>query len=371
MSAVHMAEMFQIQAAACHANGSPFYGVLPQRIAKDIAADGPSAAVLAGHEGDPGPSALALRLMAAVHYLVLTGEAPDLALHYPSVGGDGDAALAWPAIRDLMRGRPLELAAGLQHPPQTNEPARAAALFGALLQLAWPDPLPVRLFEFGAAGGLNLRADRFLYRSADGHRWGPLSPVELDPAWQTAPPNRPAIIEVVERRGADLAPIDATTGAGTARLASFVWPDQRERLERLRGAILVAGQHPVMLEESPAGDFVDAIEPADGHLTVLWHSAVWQYLSRAERVHVTARINEIGAAATDTAPFVHIAFEPRRFTEQGVRRYLVTAETWPGGESRLLGEAPPHGVPVIWGRPAADPDRPMPDCAQWPTHPTH
>lgn len=362
-----MAEMFQIQAAACQTLGSPFYGVLLQRIAKDILSDGPSAAVLAGHEDDPGPSALALRLMGAVHNLVLTGGAPDLAAHFPSVGGDGDPVATWPPLRDLFREHPLELAAGLHHPPQTNEPGRAAALFGGLLHVAGPDPLPVRLFEIGTSGGLNLRADRFCYRSADGHRWGPLSPVDLDPAWHTLPVSAPGHIHVVERRGADLAPIDPTTPAGAARLTSFVWPDQAERLRRLRGALLVAGQYPVQLDTIAAADFVDGIEPVDGHLTVLWHSVMLQYVDAAEKVRLADRINQIGAAATDLAPFAHISFEPRRLTADGVRRYLVTAETWPGGTHTILGEAPAHGMPVRWGEPEPDRARPAPDGPQWPS----
>lgn len=353
-----MAEMFRIQAAACRALGSPFYGLLIDRAAADILADGPTAAVLAGHEDDPGPSALALRLFGTVHYLVLAGEAPDLARHFPSAGGDGDAAAAWPVLRDLMCQCPLELAAGLHLAPQTNEVGRSAPLFGALMQVAGPDPLPVRLHEIGAAGGLNLRADRYLYRTADGHRFGPLSPVELDPAFMTLPSPAPGLIHVVERRGADLNPVDPLTRDGAARLESWIWPDQRDRLRRMRGAFLVAGQYPATVEECSAADFVDQIQPVDGHLTVLWHSVMWQYLQPAEQERIEARIAEIGAAATDLAPFAHIAFEPRRLSEHGAHRFLVTAETWPARQRLVLGEAPAHGMPVTWGEPA--PDRPGP-----------
>lgn len=362
-----MAEMFQLQASACHGLGSPFYGVLLQRMAKDILADGPTAAVLAGREDDRGEAAIALRLLGAVHYLALTGDAPDVAAHFTSTGGDGDPVGAWPALVDLMRNSPLELAAGLQHAPQTNEVGRAAPLFGALLHVAGPDPLPVRLFEIGASGGLNLRADRFCYRSADGHRYGPLSPVTLDPAFMTSPTPAPGLIHVVERRGADIAPIDPMTADGAARLTSFVWPDQRERLQRLRNAILVAGQYAAPVEASSAADFVDRIELVDGHLTVLWHSVVLQYIDAAEKVRIADRLNQIGAQATELAPFVHLSFEPRRLTAHGVRRYLVAAETWPGGIHRVFGEAPPHGMPVTWGEPAPDPQRPAADGPQWPT----
>ena len=39
-----------------------------------------------------------LRVIGAVHKLVLSGAAPALAAHFPSVGGDGDAAAAWPLV---------------------------------------------------------------------------------------------------------------------------------------------------------------------------------------------------------------------------------------------------------------------------------
>lgn len=361
-----MAEMFRIQAAACQSLGSPFYGALINRAATDILSDGPTAAVLAGHEEDPGPSALALRLFGTVHRMVLDEEAPELAKHYPSAGGDGDAVAAWPVLRALFRERPLEISAALHQVPQTNEVGRAAGLFGALMHIAGPDPLPVRLNEIGAAAGLNLRADRFLYRSADGHRYGPLSPVELDPAFMTLPAPAVGPIHVVERRGVDVSPIDPHTRDGAIRLQSWVWPDQLDRLQRMRGAILVAGQYPAQIDTGAAADFLDRLEPVDGHLTVLWHSVMWQYLGPAERARISARLNQIGAMATDLAPFAHISYEPRKLTPHGVRRYLVTAETWPARQQLILGEGPGHGMPVTWGPPAPDLARPSADGPQWP-----
>ena len=253
-----MAELIRIQARACQRLGSPFYGALLDDLAADVLLDGPAAAVLAGHEEDPGPSALALRLAGSVHRMVLAGEAPELAAHYPSAGGDGDPVAAWPVFRALLAAQPLEVAGGLHNPPQTNEVGRAAALFGGLLNVAGPDPMPVRLLEIGAAAGLNLRSDRFRYRTQSGSVWGPLSPVELDPAWDVRPTETASLIRVVERRGADLAPIDPATDEGAIRLASYVWPDQSERMRRLRSAILVARAYPATLETSSAADFVDA-----------------------------------------------------------------------------------------------------------------
>lgn len=355
-------ELIEAQSRKCRELGSPFYADLLELIAADAAADGPVAAVLAGHEDDPESAAVPLRLMGSIHYLVLTGQAPEPALHYPSTDGDGDAGAAWIAVRQLLRTHPLEVAAGLRHAPQTNEVGRAAGLFGALLTLVSDDPMPVRLFEIGCSGGLNLRADRFRYRSADNHRWGPLSPVDLNPAWMTLPAESLPVVEVVERRGADLNPIDATDQDGAIRLASYVWADQTERLRRLRGAILIAGQHPAQIETATAADFLDRIELREDQLTVVWHSVMLQYVQAEERTRIAARINELGAAATDNSPFAHISFEPQQLSVTEGAHYLVTATRWPGGEPQILGEAPPHGMPVQWGEPLIDAD-----AASWET----
>src|SRR5699024_3509885 len=121
----------------------------------------------------------------------------------------------------------------------------------------------------------------------------PMSPVELNPAWVASPGDLPGLVHVVERRGADLAPIDPTTSEGAARVASFVWADQLDRLQRVRDATLVAQQWPAALETMDAADFVDEIEPVAGHLTVLWHSVMWQYLPVATQRRVAARLEAI------------------------------------------------------------------------------
>jgi hypothetical protein len=349
-----MAEHLREQARACAELGSPLYAVLLDRLADDVLAGGPAADVLHGHEDDAGPSALALRLAGAVHRLVLAGQAPALAAHYPSTGGDGDPDAAWPAFRAVLCSRPDDVRAGLGSPPQTNEVGRSAALLGGLLHVAGPDPLPVRLWEIGASGGLNLRADQFRYQAADGASWGPAaSPLVLAPAWDAVPAGTPARLDVVERVGGDLAPIDPTTEDGALRLASYVWPDQVERMRRLRGAVAVARQHPARLVRAGAADFVAGLRLSTGALTVVWHSVMWQYVPAPEREAVLDRLATLGGQATEAAPLAHVAFEPRRPAPGSAHRFLVVVQRWPGGAEQVLGEAPPHGLPVTWGAPAA------------------
>ena len=110
------AEAFRVQSAACAELGSPMYAELAARCATDIETGGPVAVVLAGHEDDPGPSALALRLLGSVHRLVLERRAGELAVFYPSVGGAWDPGPGWRAFRDAggrRRGHARTLAHGL------------------------------------------------------------------------------------------------------------------------------------------------------------------------------------------------------------------------------------------------------------------
>jgi len=346
-----LVEHIRTQATACRELGSPFYGVLLNHVADDVASGGPAADVLAGHANETGPAAVALRFAGAAHRLALAGEAPELAAHFASTGGDGDPDGAWLALRTLLSERPHAVGAGLELAPQTNETGRSAALFGALLHVVGPATLPVRLWELGASGGLNLLADRFQYVADDGGSWGPSSPVVLGPAWHTVPDGAPPHVDVVERVAGDVAPVDPTTRDGELRLLSFVWPDQTERLARLRGAIRLAHEVPVRRVEAGASAFLDGLELADGCLTVVWHSVMWQYLPREEQDRVTVRIAALGTQATAERPLAHIGFEPRRLSPGTLHRFIVSAQTWPGGEERLLGEAPPHGMPVRWGTP--------------------
>src|SRR5438270_8712885 len=135
----------RLQAGWCLDLGSPLYAELLNRAAADAEAGGPVWDVVVGSEFDPGPSALALRLMGQVHRLVLDGRAPALAAHYPSAGGDGDAAKAWPAFRQLLVDRGQELQTAIARPVQTNEVGRCAALVGGFLTVAARTGLPLRL----------------------------------------------------------------------------------------------------------------------------------------------------------------------------------------------------------------------------------
>ncbi|MFA6574800.1 MAG: DUF2332 domain-containing protein [Nocardioides sp.] len=336
-------EALRRQALACANLGSPMYAALCERLADDLAAGGPTSVVLAGHEDDPGPSALALRLLGSVHRLVLERRAGALAAYYPSVGGTWEPEAGWLALRALLAEEPDPVREWLDRPPQTNEVGRATALMAGLLSLPWAHP--VRLFEIGSSGGLNLLADHFRYVTPDGSVGPAESPVVLDPAWTGALPLREPP-PVVERLGSDVMPVDVRTTEGRLTLTAYVWPDQTHRLERLRGAFALADRIPYALRREPAGDLVAGLELVDGATTVLWHSVMWQYLGRDEQDRVRASIDALGARATAAAPFAHVYLEPSRRTPDAEHEFLVWLETWPTGERRVLGASVGHGVPT-------------------------
>ncbi|HET6560953.1 MAG TPA: DUF2332 domain-containing protein [Marmoricola sp.] len=338
---------FRVQAAACRELGSPMYGELLDRAAADIDAGGPVAEVLEGHEDDPGPSALALRLLGSVHRLVLERRAGGLAAFYPSVGGTWEVDGGWRAFRELLVEQPDAVREWLDRAPQTNEVGRAAALYGGLLHVE--RDLPLRLFEIGSSGGLNLLADRFGYVDDTGSRFGAAtSDVVLDHAWHGRRLRPWPDLEVVERVGSDLHPVDTSTTEGRLALTAYVWPDQRTRLERLRAALREAAADPPEVRRQDARSFVAGLEPADGTTTVLWHSVMWQYLPPADRDAITARLEELGAAATGRRRLVHLRAEPARRAEGGEHEFLVRLRSWPDGDDQVLGTMAAHGTPVTW-----------------------
>ncbi|HET6627364.1 MAG TPA: DUF2332 domain-containing protein [Nocardioidaceae bacterium] len=344
-----MVERFREQAAACEALGSPMYAALLHRVGDDIEAGGVSAELLAGHERDPGPSALALRLLGSVHRLVLDGRVPGLAAYYPSAGGVWDPEPGWTAFAAVLGSCAEEVRAWLDRPPQTNEVGRAAALVGGLLRIGEHHRLPVRLLEIGSSGGLNLCADRFWCSAPGGPAHGPPdSPVRLDGAWRGRPLRPWPDLRIVERLGSDVSPVDVTTAEGRLTLMSYVWPDQTARFDRLRGALRVSDGLRVEVRRQDAVSFVRGIEPVEGVTTVLWHSVMWQYLSAADQAATSAAVDDLGASARETAPFAHLFLEPGRRTPGSDHEFLVVLCLWPGGERRILGTSVGHGVPTTW-----------------------
>jgi hypothetical protein len=133
------------------------YASLLRSAAGELNSEGAAWGVLSGFEKEDAHAALALRLMGAVHRLVLMGGLPGLALRYPSAGGDGDARAAWPVFRKALADKQSEIRDLLPRGCQTNEVGRSAALLGGFLEVAHRTGKRLRVLEFGASAGFNLR----------------------------------------------------------------------------------------------------------------------------------------------------------------------------------------------------------------------
>ncbi len=336
---------FRRQAQACSQLGSTIYAALLERIAGDILDGGVLAELLSGWVGDPGRSALPLRLLGGVHALVLSGEAGELQRYYPTAGGRFEEAAAWRAFQAVVRHHFVKLRQCLDQPVQTNEVGRSAVLLGGFAHIDRRAQLPFRLFEIGSSAGLNLHWDRFGYRL--GRRgWGdPSAPVRLASQWSGRLPPHPQSIQVVYRAGCDPNPIDIGLPEERLRLRSFVWPDQLERMAVLDRAIQVMQDHPVEIERRQAGDWLQEklFEAAPGSVRVVFHSVVWWYLADQERAQLEALLHAAGALATPDTPLAWLRMELGKPEFAEVRlRY------WPGGRERLLARAQWHGQWAEW-----------------------
>jgi hypothetical protein len=329
----------RFQSAACRNVGSPLYEGILARAAVDFESRGPTWRLLAGRSGDPGGSALALRLMGAVHRLVLEGAAPELERRYRERGSDAEAT--WTAFRSVLEEHRERLGALIERPVQTNEVGRCAALLPGFLGVAARTGLPLRLLEVGASAGLNLRWGAYRYEAED-FAWGPPgSPLRIE--FELAGGGIPtADVEFAEIAGCDAAPVDPTSEEGRLTLLSYVWPDQAIRVERLRAALALAAAQPAQVERGTAVEWTAGrlAEPVSGTATILYHSVVMQYLAEDERDAFLAVVSDAGARASAEAPLAWLRMEPDG------ERAAIRVTTWPGGEERLLARAGYHGSPV-------------------------
>ncbi|HYP56322.1 MAG TPA: DUF2332 domain-containing protein, partial [Solirubrobacterales bacterium] len=287
-----LASRLRFQERACERLGSALYADLCGRAAEDVEAHGPVWEVLRGHEREPAESALPLRLLGAVNRLALEGREPAIAARYAD---GGDPGATWQAFAAALARNVEALRELVELPVQTNEVGRCAALLPGFLSVAGATGLPLRLLEVGASAGLNLRWDRYAYR-AKGFSWGPDgSPARIDfeprGDWPKGLPERVAI---ASRHGCDAAPVDPTTPEGALTLVSYVWPDQRQRVERLRAAIGLAAEVPVAVDRENAASWVERQlrEPVAGQATIVFHSLVAQYLSDEEAAVLHGHLRE-------------------------------------------------------------------------------
>jgi hypothetical protein len=303
--------------------------------------------LLAPHEVDAPSSALPLRMMGAVHRLVLERKIPDLAQFYPSMGGEPNPDQAWRAFRTALASKVSDVTALLNNPVQTNEVGRAGTLLGGFLRIAEEFQLPLRLLEFGTSAGLNLCWDRYRYEWTGG-AWGDASSsVCLNDVFVNQPPNFLSTIAIAERAGCDKHPIDVKTEEGRLTLLSFTWADQVERIARLKSACEIARTVSFSIQQSSAAIWLEQklSEIPFKTTTVIFHSVVWQYISQEEQEQIRQIIGDAGQRASIDAPLAWLRMEPEDPSGSGPP--ALRLRTFPGRE-RLLATSTYHAPSVRW-----------------------
>ena len=336
----NLADAMRRQAQACEALGSAQYALLIRALVADLEAGGPTADLLEGRTDQPLRDAITLRLLAAVHRIVLRGDALGLADRYASVGGD-NGPIDVQRFLDVVARHHDEVVEALGQNVQTNEVARCAGLVPAFAEVARSTGLPLTMLEVGASGGLISNWDRYHYECHGSAYGDPASAVRLGHNWAD-PFDLSGVTEVRSRRACDVSPVDVSDPAARQRLLSFVWPDQRERFTTLAAALNVALAHAPRVECADAGDWIGVHLPtrATGTATIVFHSIVWQYLARDTKDRLRSVLEHEGNRATADRPIAWVRLEPAG------ERADVRITTWPGGAERIIATCSYHGTDV-------------------------
>jgi hypothetical protein len=343
-----LAEEFTFQAAGCESIGSALYGELCRYGADDVATGGPVWEAMTQHAHLRFGLASPLRFLAALHRAALRGDSPTLARHYPSCGGTPGTTLREDFLAATAQ-HTERIGAELDWGVQTNEVVRTSALYPGLAHISTLAGLPVVLREIGSSAGLNLRLDRFRYSQGGWSVGDAASPVEIVDRWGDRTP-QPSEATIVNRAGCDPEPIDPTTDDGALHLLGFLWPDQLDRRERTLAAIETARRFPARLEQAKAEGWLarELGQRAQGAVTVIMHSIVWQYVDKDERARITDLIETAGATATPDAPLAWMSFEPH---EPERAHAALRLRYWDGrstGTPTVLAECGYHGQWVRW-----------------------
>lgn len=335
---------FQNQAAACRDLGSPFTAMLCEVLAENLGPGSLFSDRISRWPGNPLNDALALRAAGGLHALARSGQCRPLTDVYPPHSTRPDRL--WIGVETAIADHDAFLAAYLDSAPQTNEVARSNAILGGCLHIARMTGLPLDIYEIGSSAGLNLGFDHYAYDLAVAH-WNGGTNVKIQSRWEGNPPDTTVPIVVTRRRGCDLNPLDPSSDADRARLLSYIWADQMERAARTEAALLFATSAHHQVERSDAADWIERVlaTPAlPGHVRVLFHTIVWQYLPRETKRRIGDALKQAGSKASKEVPLAWLRVEPDDIKGSASIRLTL----WPDGGETVLGRADFHGRWTHW-----------------------
>ncbi len=336
-------DAFHLQARYCAAAGSPLTAEVVGALADILDQSTRTGARILDWAGDPIVDALPLRIAGGLNALVRLGRDDLLSRLYRSRDVE-----AHPVLKQVLSKWDDWLNPWLDSPPQTNEVARSAALWPGMLEIARRFGPKMEWIEIGTSAGLNLNMDKFGYRLGETTSGDSRSAVQIAPHW-TGPSPSAAAVDVIDRLGIDLNPLDVSDSAIAERLLAYIWPDQGERVARAEAAIRVAQANPPPIVKGDATALLEPLlaEPqSEGRTRVIFHSIAFQYFPPDARARVTELIEAAGARADTARPLAWLSME---FQEKGAAQAQLGVRCWPGaGHDEILAHVHPHGAEVNW-----------------------
>ena len=366
-----LADHFSGFAAVVERDGGTTYPAICRSVADDDD-------LLSLLDGAPLPQRRPLLLLAAVHFLLLSGAKHPLAAFYdtvaivrgiPSAPPPGnDVAAVFADFCHLHRAEIERLVA--TRSTQTNEVGRCSALLPGLCLIAsqyeWGEPLS--LLDLGTSAGLNLLFDDYgyTYRAAQGGAFRSAgvtdSAVTLECSARddlTCLPDLRLPV-MAERVGLDLSPVDPFSDDEALWLLACQWPDNPARFGRLLAALanVRAAAHPPRLER---GDMltelprIAASMAGDGPL-VVFHSWVAAYLSEQEQRSLAEQVAGLDAHRPVHHLYCESPFEtpglptpPSPVPREGPDLATTLVHVGPGGRPAVrLADTHPHGYWIRW-----------------------
>ena len=341
MSEQAVRDAFGDQAVLCEGLGSPLTGHLCSLFASLLDETTQTGRLCLNWQGHPSSGAdnVPLRLCGGLHSLVLSGADETLAAAYYS----GTSGVTPEVLRHIIDCHDRYLSNFMASPPQTNEVARAAALWPCLMAVCADDDLPLDLLEFGSSAGLNLNLDRFGYDLGGLLAGDQSSPLQLKPRWTGPLPNGREPVSH-SRRGVDLSPFDLKDPHERLRLRSYVWPAQPDRLARLDAALSIADKHPVEVDRDDGISWLDQRlqQRSPDHRTVIFSTIAWQYMPPEKRKFGEAMIRDHMRDASSPSVWL-------RMEADGEEPGAALTGLWdPTGDPKVLGRADFHGRWIDW-----------------------
>lgn len=333
-------------------------------------------AVLALLDGAPLLQRRPVLLLAAVHFLLLSGDPHPLGAFYDTVrsmtGRPGptpaDGALPDTFVNFCATHRTELERLVTTRRTQTNEVGRCSALLPGLCSIAlgYGGDDPLALLDLGTSAGLNLLFDDYgyTYRDVDGdvRRAGaPDASVIIECAARNDLSRLPDLHRptLAARVGMDLSPLDPRVEDDARWLLACQWPDNPPRFDRLRTALATARastHFPQLVRGDILSDLrsvTDAIE-GDGPL-VVFHSWVASYLTEDEQRSLARQVASLGAGRPVHHLYCESPYEtpglptpPSPVPRQGPDLATALVHVPPGGEPVRLADTHPHGTWIRW-----------------------